>query len=100
MDAREMCAEKIRAANERARYRDFYDLFMILARFDPNMNEVADLIKRKELRKPLSKGSIEANWRVASGEKEKDGSRIFYLEEVPDSRIEEMLEGVVSSIFG
>lgn len=33
MDIREMCAEKIRAANERARYRDFYDLYMLEAAY-------------------------------------------------------------------
>ncbi|MDY6795773.1 MAG: nucleotidyl transferase AbiEii/AbiGii toxin family protein [Actinomycetota bacterium] len=92
MDIREMCAEKIRAANERARYRDFYDLYMILERFEIDMGEVSELIARKESRAPLSKSSIEANWTVALGEKEKDGSRIFYLQEVPDSRIEEMLD--------
>ncbi len=92
MDIREICAEKIRAANERARYRDFYDLYMILNSFEMDMGEVGELIARKESRAPLSKGSIEANWRVALGEKEKDGSRVFYLKVVPDSRIEDMLD--------
>lgn len=29
MDIKEICAEKIRATSDRARYRDFYDLFLI-----------------------------------------------------------------------
>ena len=30
MDIREICAEQVRACSVRARYRDFYDLFLIL----------------------------------------------------------------------
>ncbi len=46
MDIREMCAEKIRAANERARYRDFYDLYMIMNRFEMDMSVVGKLMAR------------------------------------------------------
>ena len=98
MDIREICAEKIRAANERARYRDFYDLYMILERFEIDMGMVGELMARKESRAPLSRDSIEANWRVALGEKEKDGSRVFYLEEIPDLRIEDMLDRLDQAI--
>jgi predicted nucleotidyltransferase component of viral defense system len=91
MDIREICAEKIRAINERARYRDFYDLNMIMKRLKPDLAVVADLISKKEARKPYSRGSIEANWEIARGEKGADGHRIFYLEEVEDSDIKGML---------
>ena len=37
MDIREICAEKIRAMSDRARYRDFYDLFLMAEKYHPNM---------------------------------------------------------------
>lgn len=98
MDIREICAEKIRASNERARYRDFYDLYMALRRIEPDLAEVVDLVWKKEKRKPISRGSIEVNWEIARGEKEADGHRIFYLEEVEDSDIKGMLDKVLSVI--
>lgn len=34
MDVREICAEKIRAVSQRARYRDFYDLYLLINELD------------------------------------------------------------------
>src|SRR3989339_1902517 len=48
MDIREIAAEKIRATSDRARYRDFYDLFQIFKNFNPNLKEIVELIKQKE----------------------------------------------------
>ena len=50
MDIREICAEKIRAASQRARYRDFYDLYLILTSFTLDVDEVYALMQRKEVR--------------------------------------------------
>ena len=63
MDIKEICAEKIRAASERARYRDFYDLKLLFdtARFD--IGEIAELIGRKESRKLITQDSIFSNWK-------------------------------------
>ena len=44
MDIREIAAEKIRATSGRARYRDFYDLFMILRNYSINFQKIIKLI--------------------------------------------------------
>jgi predicted nucleotidyltransferase component of viral defense system len=92
MDIREICAEKIRASSERVRYRDFYDLFQIMKNYDLDLKEIVELIKQKEVRKPLSQQSILANWENAKLEKADDAQRIHYTEEVDDLEMEEMLK--------
>lgn len=36
MDIKEICSEKIRAMSDRARYRDFYDYYLIMKHFSFN----------------------------------------------------------------
>jgi predicted nucleotidyltransferase component of viral defense system len=92
MDIKEICAEKIRTISDRARYRDFYDLFLILEKFDFDMEEILDLIQQKEIRNPISKERIQANWQVVSENKEKEVSTIYYSREITDKEIELMFE--------
>lgn len=92
MDIREIVAEKIRATSDRARYRDFYDLFQIIKNFKLDFDEIVELIKQKEVRKTISKESILANWGVAKQEKAGELQRIYYSEEVKDVEIEKMIE--------
>ncbi len=100
MDVREIVAEKIRAANDRARYRDFYDLFQILKNFKINLLEITKLIKQKEVRKSISQKSILANWAVAKQEKIGESQSIHYSEVVEDQKIEEMIEGIDVGTIG
>lgn len=92
MDIKEICAEKIRTISDRARYRDFYDLFLILEKFDFDMDEILNLIKQKEIRNPISKERIQANWRVVSENKEQEISTIYYSREIADKKIKAMFE--------
>lgn len=92
MDVKEICAEKIRAASDRARYRDFYDLLMILKNFDLKIAEIANLIKQKEIRKPISQKSILWNWKVAKQEKKADIDRLYCSRDMLDSDIAKMLK--------
>ncbi len=94
MDIREIVAEKIRAASDRARYRDFYDLFQILKNFKIDLEEIIKIIKQKEVRKTISKTSILANWKIAKQEKNGELQSIYYSEEVGDTEIEEMLKRI------
>jgi predicted nucleotidyltransferase component of viral defense system len=94
MDIREIAAEKIRATSDRARYRDFYDLFQIFKNFKLNLKEIVGLIKQKEVRKPISKKSILSNWKIAKQEKSGEVQRIYYSEEVEDAEIEKMIKGL------
>jgi predicted nucleotidyltransferase component of viral defense system len=54
MDIREITAEKIRAMNDRVRYRDFYDFATIMFTIKPDINEVCSLVEKKEIRKTIS----------------------------------------------
>jgi predicted nucleotidyltransferase component of viral defense system len=94
MDIREIVAEKIRATSDRARYRDFYDLFQILKNFKIDLKEIIELIKQKEVRKPISQESRLANWEIAKQEKIGESQRIYYSEEAADAKVEEMIEKI------
>ena len=94
MDIREICAEKIRAASDRARYRDFYDLFLLLENFDFDMEEIEGLIRQKEIRKPIGKKYILKNWKIANKEKEAELGRIYYARNISDSEIEGMIKNL------
>lgn len=92
MDIREIAVEKIRAASDRARYRDFYDLFQIFKNFDLNSEEIKGLIGQKEIRKPITKEFVLSNWEIAKQEKSGEAQRIYYSEEISDTEVEKMLE--------
>lgn len=92
MDLREITAEKIRAMNDRVRYRDFYDFVMIRKKMDVNINEAIDLVKQKEIRKTISRKNILENWRLARQEKQQEFFNIFYSEEARDDEIEAELK--------
>lgn len=91
MDIREIAAEKIRAMNDRVRYRDFYDFVMISKKLLVNLDEVLGLVRKKEIRKTISKQNILSNWKLSKQEKQKDISNIYYTEELSDIEIKEEL---------
>lgn len=78
MDIREIAAEKIRAMSDRIRHRDFYDFAMIAKKLSIDLKEVIDLVRKKEIRSPISKQNILSNWELAKQEKQKDISSIHY----------------------
>lgn len=94
MDLKEICAEKIRSINERARFRDFYDLTMILVNFNFDLKEIIGLLRQKELREDLSAENIFNNWQIALKGKEEDSENIFYSEELEKSEIEKYLKQI------
>jgi predicted nucleotidyltransferase component of viral defense system len=91
MDLREICAEKIRAMSDRARYRDFYDIYLILEKHRVDLEEVTGYVQRKEIRQPISKASISKNWRIAKAQIENEKQTIYYSRPVEDQLIEEMI---------
>jgi len=94
MDIKEVCAEKIRAMSDRARYRDFYDLALILKEYPINLKEIIQLVKQKEIRQPISKANIKANPEIIKTQKEKEMSQIYYLRKVNDTTIKEMVRSL------
>jgi len=98
MDIKEICAEKIRAASGRARYRDFYDLFLLFESFEFDIEAVAGLIKQKEIREPITRISMLNNWKIAKKEKEEELSRIYYARDISDVDIEELIQKLKISV--
>jgi predicted nucleotidyltransferase component of viral defense system len=82
MDGREILAEKLRAISQRARYRDFYDLYFLLTELQLDLNFSIELLKQKETRKPILSKNIINNWQIAREEKEKDLQTVFVSEPV------------------
>ncbi len=92
MDIREICAEKIRAASTRARYRDFYDLYLILERFALDIEEIIRLLRQKEIRAPISPAAMRLNWQRAKTEAANDLRSIHCTYQVDDQAIQTLLE--------
>ena len=91
MDIREIAAEKIRAMNDRARYRDYYDFVMILNHFKINMLEILDLVRNKEIRQTISIKNILDNWYIAKEDQQADTQNIYYHQLLTNLEIENKL---------
>lgn len=94
MNIHEICAEKIRTISDRARYRDFYDLIMILNSFKIDLAKIASLIKQKEIRKPITKKSMIENWKIARQDKQGEISNIYCFKKLDDEDIEKMIKKI------
>ena len=92
MDIKEIASEKIRAMSDRARYRDFYDLFLLLEKYPLDLTEILGYIKQKEIRKPITKASIKKNWLVIGTQKTAEMNQIFYSRSVDDKDITAMIK--------
>lgn len=82
MDIKEICSEKVRAMSERARYRDFYDYYLIMQQFHLNFSEIYDLMKQKEVKKAISVESILRNWEIAKEAKLHEKSQVYYQDRI------------------
>lgn len=87
MDIREIVAEKIRAMNDRVRYRDFYDFAMICQRFGIDLSEVIELVKKKEVRQNISRQNILRSWQLAKQGKANEFLAINFTESLGDEQI-------------
>ncbi len=94
MDIREICAEKVRAMSDRARYRDFFDVYLILKTHQLDLREILGYVRQKEIRKPITKASILRNWNMTGEKKEAEKQAIYYSQPIEDSIIEETLHGL------
>jgi predicted nucleotidyltransferase component of viral defense system len=94
MDLREILAEKLRAASGRARYRDFYDITMILDSDQMDIGEILDLVRQKEIRETISQESMLRNWEIAKQEKGKGVDLIVYTKEISEEKILESIRRI------
>lgn len=67
---------------------------MILNNFKINFKEIADLIKRKEIRKPITKKSMLENWEIARQDKQNELANIYCAKELDDEKIEKMIKKI------
>lgn len=91
MAAKEICAEKMRAINERARFRDFYDLAMVLKNKSFDLKEIIEVLSQKELKKPISKDSILSNFKVAEKARRSGTENLYYREEIDNKEMNEII---------
>ena len=94
MDIKEICAEKIRAMSDRARYRDFYDTYLLLEKYQLDLDEITSYVRQKEIRQPIKKANIQTNWKVIATEKEQEMGQIYYSKQVEDNQIEELIKSL------
>ena len=94
MDIREIAAEKIRAMNDQVRYRDFYDFTAICRKLSLNLVEIIELVRLKEIRKPISLRTILGNWELAKKDKANELTAIYYSEELLDEQIKTMIDSL------
>ncbi|HAJ95937.1 MAG TPA: hypothetical protein DCP02_06865 [Actinobacteria bacterium] len=92
MDPVEICAEKIRAANDRFRYRDFYDLYMLVNKYGIDLSESIKIISKKEIRKPISKFNIVRNLNYTFEGKKDRVDVIIYKEEISNEKMKAFIE--------
>ncbi len=92
MNKTEICAEKLRAASQRARYRDFYDLYFMLDELKINQAEAIKLLRKKEIRTPITKASMVKNWAIAQEQQSKDMGSIYCKKIVNNKSIEKMID--------
>lgn len=98
MALKEICAEKVRAINERARYRDFYDLAIVLKSNNFKPEEILEILTQKELRKPLSSKSILSNLEIAEEAKKSGAENLYYREELRTGQVKETIHGLLNLI--
>ena len=96
MAIKEICAEKVRAVNERARYRDFYDLAMVMKNNSFRPEEILEILRKKELRKQLGKDSVLENLEIAGEAKQSGAESLYYREEISEAEMKENLKGILA----
>jgi len=65
MQLDEIVSEKIRATSSRSRYRDFYDLYLLLEDDRTDLERSLELARQKEIRKVISTEGMRNRWQEA-----------------------------------
>ncbi len=94
MDSVEICAEKIRACNDRFRYRDFYDLYMMTTGLDIKTEKYLKLLPKKEIRHDVGKDKILRNLNLALDEVSKSGDTVEYKKNVAIDKLRNFFENL------
>ncbi|RIK24918.1 MAG: hypothetical protein DCC55_40985 [Chloroflexi bacterium] len=92
MDLQEIAAEKIRATATRVRYRDFYDLYLILENSDIDVESLVSLVRQKEVRATIGPDQIQQNWQEAQRQADDDLRSIHCSRTIKHEEISAMVE--------
>ena len=92
MDIREIAAEKIRAMSDRARYRDYYDLYLLSEKFKVDLDEITTYVRQKEIRRTITKANIQQNWKIALTQRQVEMDQVFYARKVDNEHIANLIE--------
>jgi predicted nucleotidyltransferase component of viral defense system len=91
MDLQEITAEKIRATATRVRYRDFYDLCLIVEQTDVDLGQAVELLKQKEIRRTVGPDQIRENWQEARKQLAGELDSIRFTHQVSNEDIDKLL---------
>jgi predicted nucleotidyltransferase component of viral defense system len=92
MDIREIAGEKIRAMSDRARYRDYYDFYLLYDKYKVDLDEIITYVRQKEIRKQITRANIQRNWKIVLTQRQKEMNQIFYARSVDTEHIESLIE--------
>lgn len=91
MQLDEIVSEKVRATSNRARYRDFYDLCLLLEDDRTDLERSLDLTRQKEIRALVSPEEIQHNWARALEQAEKEKRSMYMKEIVSEQDIQSLI---------
>lgn len=91
MQLDEIVAEKIRATSSRVRYRDFYDLYLLLQDDRTDLERSLTLVSQKEIRTRIAPEEIRRNWLQALTQSDQDKRAIYRKVLIDDSVIEAVI---------
>lgn len=91
MHIEEIAVEKIRAAATRARYRNFYDLYLLQEHPDVDLERAVLLLKQKQIRAQVGPEEMMGNWNQARQEASDDLRSIHTTRLIQDEEITRML---------
>ncbi|PKO05092.1 MAG: hypothetical protein CVU41_13715 [Chloroflexi bacterium HGW-Chloroflexi-3] len=59
-----------------------------------DLDEIVSYVRQKEIRRPITKASIQTNWKVIGTEKDQEMRQIYYSKQVKDSQIETLIQNL------
>ena len=76
----------------RARYRDFYDLYLIFEQYGFDLEDIMLLIRQKEVRRPITSEALRENWRRAARELEEGKDLVAYSRMIDNGEIDRFVK--------
>lgn len=82
----------MRATSNRARYRDFYDLYLLLEERSTDLERGLTLVRQKEIRALIAPEEMRKNWVRAIEQSEQEKRAIYTKKDVDDAAIDAMVK--------